>query len=293
MPAESLRAFVQAAIGIAALCGLDATVTALSLSYTVGYAVLGRYVFGSGFALLVWWFQGRPTLTRAMLPAHLLRGALIAVTAFLFFYSLTQLGMAEAITLSFVSPLLIPPLAHVLLGERMRWPVVLAALVGFGGVLLTLQGAPRFDGDRALGLAAVLTAALTYSLAAIVMRARAARDGSTLLTLTGAFIPMLLLIPAGVNAPVPTWSALGLAALAGLLGNLGIQLLSRAYARAEAQALGVLEFTALPWAAAFGWLLFDQAVRPQVWLGGIVIFAACAWASRAGRTRPDEVPIAS
>jgi len=293
LPAKSLRAFVQAAIGIAALCALDATVTALSLSYTVGYAVLGRYVFGTGFALLVWWFQGRPVLTRAMLPAHLLRGVLIAVTAFLFFYSLTQLGMAEAITLSFVSPLLIPPLAHVLLGERMRWPVVLAALVGFGGVLLTVQGAPRFDGDRALGLAAVLTAALTYSLAAIVMRARAARDGSTLLTLTGAFIPMLLLMPAGVNAPLPSWGALGLAALAGLLGNLGVQLLARAYANAEAQALGVLEFTALPWAAAFGWLLFDQAVRPQVWLGGIVIFAACLWASRAGHARPDEVPIAS
>ena len=178
-----------------------------------------------------------------------------------------------------------------LLGEKMRWQVVLAALVGFSGVLLTLQGAPSFDGGRALGLAAVLTAALTYSLAAILMRARAASDGSTLLTLTGAFIPMLLLIPAGVNAPVPTWGALGLAALAGLFGNLGIQLLSRAYASAEAQTLGVLEFTALPWAAAFGWLLFDQAVRPQVWLGGIVIFAACLWASRAGRTRPNEVPL--
>jgi len=114
-----------------------------------------------------------------------------------------------------------------------------------------------------------------------------------LLTLTGAFIPMLLLMPAGVNAPLPSWGALGLAALAGLLGNLGVQLLARAYANAEAQALGVLEFTALPWAAAFGWLLFDQAVRPQVWLGGIVIFAACLWASRAGHARPDEVPIAS
>jgi hypothetical protein len=44
---------------------------------------------------------------------------------------------------------------------------------------------------------------------------------------------------------------IGLAVLAGLLGNLGIQLLAPAYAEAEAQALGVLEFTALPWAAFF------------------------------------------
>ena len=289
----SARPFLQAAAGVAALCALDAAVKTLSLSYAVGYAVLGRYVFGTLFGVVIWWWQGCPTLTSAMLPAHLLRGGLIAVTAFLFFFALTRLGMAEAITLSFIAPLLIPPLAQVLLGEKMRGPVVIAALVGFGGVLITVQGAPAFDGARTLALAAILGAAVTYSLAAIVMRARAASDGATLLTLTGAAIPMLLLSPAAIGAPLPTWEALGFAAIAGLFGNLGIQLLARAYAGAEVQALGVLEFTALPWAAMFGWLCFDQAVRPQVWVGAVVICAACLWSSRAGRTRLDDLPIAT
>ena len=97
-------------------------------------------------------------------------------------------------------------------------------------MLITVQGAPSFGGERGLGVAAVLAAALTYALAAIVMRARAAKDGSTLLTLTSAVIPMVLLSPAAAGAPLPTASALGLAVLAGLLGNLGIQLLARAYA---------------------------------------------------------------
>jgi len=281
----------MAAAGIAALCGLDAAVNELTRSYSVAYAVLGRYVFGTVFALLVWWWQARPRLTREMMPAHLLRGTLIGVTAFLFFFSLTRLGMAEAITLSFVAPLLIPPLAHLFLGETMRGSVLLAALMGFAGVLITVQGAPSYSGERGLALAAILAAALTYALAAIVMRARAAKDGSTLLTLTGTVIPMVLLSPAAVGAPLPTAWALGLAALAGLLGNLGIQLLARAYAAAQAQALGVLEFTALPWAALFGWLFFDQAVRPQVWLGATVIVAACLWVGRTDRQSPGDLPI--
>jgi len=288
---SSPRPFLIAAAGIAALCALDATVKELTRSYSVAYAVLGRYVFGSLFAFGVWWWQGRPRLTRDMVPAHLARGILITATAFLFFFSLTRLGMAEAITLSFIAPLLIPPLAHLFLGEKMRGPVLLAALLGFAGVLITVQGAPSFGGDRGLGLAAVLGAALTYALAAIVMRARAAKDGSTLLTLTSAVIPMVLLSPAAIDAPLPTAWALGLAALAGLLGNIGIQLLARAYAAAEAQALGVLEFTALPWAALFGWLFFGEAVRPQVWLGAAVIFAACVWVGRTGRRRPEELPV--
>jgi S-adenosylmethionine uptake transporter len=149
-----------------------------------------------------------------MLPAHLTCGVLIAATALLFFFSLKRLGTAEAITLSFIAPLLIPSTA----------------------------------------------------------------------------IPMVLLSPAAVGAPLPTAWALGLAVLTGLLGNVGIQVLARACAAAEAQALGVLEFTALPWAALFGWLCFGEAVRPHVWVGAAVIFAACWWVGRAERQRPGDVP---
>jgi S-adenosylmethionine uptake transporter len=194
--------------------------------------------------------------------------------------------MAEAITLSFIAPLLIPPLAHLFLGEKMRGPIVLAALVGFAGVILTVQGAPSFDGERALALGAILASALTYALAAIVMRARAAKDGATLLTLTSAVIPMLLLSPAAVGAPLPTSWALGLAVLAGLLGNLGIQLLARAYAGGSGPGTRGAGIHRAAWAALFGWLFFDEAVRPQVWLGALVIFAACWWVGRADRKPP-------
>ena len=47
-------------------------------------------------------------------------------------------------------------------------------------------------------------------------------------------IPLVVLSPAAVGAPLPTLAAVGLAVLAGLLGNVGIQLLARAYAAAEA-----------------------------------------------------------
>ena len=54
---SSPRPFVAAVAGIAALCALDAAVKELTRSYSVAYAVLGRYVFGTVFALAVWWWQ--------------------------------------------------------------------------------------------------------------------------------------------------------------------------------------------------------------------------------------------
>ena len=279
--------YLQAAGGVAALCVLDAAVKQLTLGHALLLVVFGRYVAGTLFALVVWQWQGRPPYTRAMLVPHFVRGVLIALTASLFFYAIRSLPLAEAITLSFTAPLMIPPLAQLLIGEKMRGPVLGAAALGFVGVLVTVQGAPAFDGERAPALAAILAASLTYALAAIAMRSRAG-DGATRLTLSGSVIPLVLLAPFAIGEAMPAPESWPLFAVAGLFGNLGIQLLARAYAEVEVQVLGVLEFTALFWAALFGWLLFDEAVRSQVWLGAAIIAGACLWAARSGR-RVDEI----
>ncbi len=274
-------AFAQSAVGLGALCGMDAVVKHLAGDNPVTSITLARYVAGTLLALVVWQAQGRPRLTREMMPAHLLRGGMIAAMALSFYWSLTKLPLAEAITLSFIAPLLVPPLASLFLGERMQPRYVAAALLGFVGVVVTVQGAPDFSGDRLLALGAVLFSAVVYAGSLIVMRARARTDGSTIITLLGAAVPMLFLAPFAIGAPPPNAAALGWFMMLGLLGNIGMQLVSRAYARVEAQALAVMEFTALPWAALLGWLFFAEPVRPQVWAGAAIIAGACIWASRA------------
>jgi S-adenosylmethionine uptake transporter len=273
-------AITQCAAGIGALCLMDAIVKHLADTVDVAIITLGRYVAGTILALVVWHWQGRPALTRAMLPLHLLRGALIAGMALAFYWSLTTLPLAEAITLSFIAPLLVPPMASLMLGETMRPRVQAAAALGFVGVLVTVQGAPSFDGDRLLALAAVLGAAVAYAASSVILRARAAADGATIVTLMGSAIPMLLLAPVAVGASPPDLSVIGWFAVLGLVGNVGVQLMSRAYARVEAQTLAVLEFTALPWAALFGWLFFAEPVRLQVWAGAGIILVACLWVER-------------
>lgn len=285
--------YFQAAAGIGALCALDASVKHLTFAYPVLFVTFGRYVTGATIAALVWWHQGAPRFTTKMVRGHVVRGALIALTAALFFFAIHTLPLAEAITLSFTAPLMIPPLAHLLLGERMKGSVLGAGLLGFAGVAITVQGAPSFAGDRLPALAAILTASVTYALSAIAMRARAAADGSTRLTLSGTVIPMILLSPFAVGHPVPAVVSWPWFVAAGVCGNVGIQLLARAYAKIEVQVLAILEFTALPWAALFGWLLFNEAARPQVWAGATIILGSCLWAARADRRALDTAPTAS
>jgi S-adenosylmethionine uptake transporter len=279
-------AFVQCLAGIAVLCLMDVVVKILGTAVPVPQIALARYAFGTLLALAVWQWQGRPPVTRSMLPVHLLRGCMIAAMSVSFYWSLTVLPLAECITLAFVAPLMVPPLAALFLGEAMQPRYLAAGALGFAGVLVTVQGAPEFDGDRLLGLAAVLFSAVTYAASAVVLRARAAHDGATVITLLAAAIPAILLSPLAIGAALPDWETLGWFVALGLIGNIGMQLLSRAYAHLEAQALAVMEFSALPWAALLGFAIFGEPVRPQIWAGAIVILAACLWATRAPAPGP-------
>ena len=57
-------------------------------------------------------------------------------------------------------------------------------------------------------------------------------------------------------------------------------LLSWAYARAEAQHLAPVEYTAFIWAVLFGMIFFFEPVRPLTLIGAAMIVLACYIAAR-------------
>jgi S-adenosylmethionine uptake transporter len=277
---NNIVALLQVAAGIAALCVMDALVKYLALRHGAPLTTFGRYASGTIIALAVWQWQGRPRLAPGGLKAHLLRGALIAMMALCFFWAITQLSLSLALTLAFVGPLLVPPLAALFLKEPMQPRFVIAGLIGFSGVVVAAGGVPDLAGTRLLAVLAAVAAALLYGLAALVLRARAAADGATLITLMGAVVPAVLLSPALAMAGPVGGIDLALMAAMGLVGNIGVQLLARGYVHLQAQVSAVMEFTGLPWAALLGWLFFDEAVAPATLLGAAIIGGACLWAAR-------------
>ncbi len=76
----------------------------------------------------------------AGLRRHAVRALASTASAVLFFHCLSVLPIAEATVLIFCAPLMIAPLAHWLLGEKMRPMAVLALGVGFLGMLITDAG---------------------------------------------------------------------------------------------------------------------------------------------------------
>ena len=59
-------------------------------------------------------------------------------------------------------------------------------------------------------------------------------------------------------------------------------LLAWSYARAEAQVLLTVEYTAFIWAAIVGWIAFAEPVTIPMLMGVSLIVAGCLYATRGG-----------
>jgi S-adenosylmethionine uptake transporter len=261
---------------------MDGVIKHLGGAHTAVTIAAGRFGFGSLFAIAFWLRAGAPRLTREMIPAHLIRGLLIVVAATLFFFSLTRLALVEAATLGFVAPLFVPPVAALILKEPIRPGAYAAAGLGFLGVIVAVwRPDTQHHQTDWLGVGAALTAALAYAFSLTLLRLRSGQDGAVRTTLFGNLVPAAVLVPLALAFnPLPAVGALPLFALVGFCGASLWTLMAWAYARAEAQTLAPLEYSALLWSALLGWAAFAEPVRLQTLVGGLIIIAACLWAAR-------------
>ncbi|MBS0384539.1 MAG: DMT family transporter [Proteobacteria bacterium] len=280
-----MRAFPPLVVMIAAIAAgatMDATIKYLSQTNPVLLVALARYAFAAVISFGVWLHAGKPRITAAMWRGHSLRGVIIAVSAVAFFWSLTVLPLAEAVTISFIYPLVAPFVARAMLGERVRASAIVAAIVGFMGVLVAVLGAPSASAgsQHALGLLAVFFSALTFAVSMVMMRARALTDGPIIVGLMASFVPgVIVAAPAIALSPPPRLGDWPVFVFLGGIAALFMYLISNAYARAEAQQLAPIHYTELLWASLYGFALFHETPRLQLVLGATLIIAACLYAA--------------
>lgn len=288
----TLAAFLAACAGVMLFSFMDAAMKGLGLALGAYNALLWRNLAGLGISGAAYAFQPTGWPTRAAMRLHIWRGMVVAVMALLFFWSITVLPLAEAIALSFIAPLIALYLAAVMLGERIGREAIIASVLGIIGVAVIMTGrmGGEAHGDKAwLGVAAVLASAVLFAYNLILARQQAqiARPGEIAffqtLTVLGCLslgAPWLAVVPAAEHWPMIAGAA--------LLAVTSLYLLSWAYARAEAQVLVPVEYSAFVWAALCGWVFFAEPLTWPVIAGTVLIVTGCLIAARA-KPQPMQV----
>ena len=272
-----------AMIGVMMGCMMDALIKHLGAAYTAVLIATMRYVFGTMFSGATVIALKRRMPDAAALRRHALRAVASTLSAVLFFHCLTILPIAEATVLIFCAPLMIAPLARLILGERVRAMAALALGIGFIGMVITVQGAEG-AGDTARRLEGVLSgvfAAALYALSMVLLRQLARNDSAVTTAFLSNLFPAFYLLPFALWLGVaPHPADLPLFAATGLTGFVMWFMLTAAYARAPAQSVAPAEYTALIWSALLGIVFFAETPRWQVWTGaGVIVLAVmmAAW----------------
>lgn len=282
---RTLLPILATIIGIGFFSAMDAVMKSGAIAIGAYSAFFLRCLIGFAMIAPFWWARTRQWPARHVLRIHLIRGFVVALMGWSFFFALVRLPLAEAIALSFIAPLIALYLAAVLLGEKIQRKAIIAALLGLAGVIVIVGGRAGRESmtqDASLGLAALALSALLYAWNLVLQRQQALvakpsevstfQNGIVALTLL-AGTPFLLVMPETTRTWVDLVTGAALAVAAALF-------LSWAYARAEAQVLVPIEYTGFLWAALFGWLLFAEDVSVTTTAGAVLIVIGCWIATR-------------
>ena len=276
-------AFVAAALGIATYSGMDVAMKGLALQIGAYNAMFWRSLITIVLAGSLYGWRKPAWPLRSVLRLHIWRGFIVSIMAFLFFWGLKYLPVAEAIGLSFIAPLIALYLSAVILHEQINRLSIVASVIGLIGAGVVIGG--RLSGDynfqMGQGILAILCSAVLYAYNLILQRQQALVaapieigffQNLTVILVFGALAPILAVVPPPAIAPQLF--------TASILGLFSMLMMSWAYARAPASALLPVEYTAFAWAALLGWVFFSEAITSTTVLGTAMIVIGClvaAW----------------
>lgn len=194
------------------------------------------------------------------------------------FWAIAHLPLAQAIALSYSSPLFVTIGAVIFLGEVVRARRWSAVVAGFVGVLVIVR--PGTDGFTAASLVALLAAASTGTVTiSIKFLSRSDPPDTIVLLTTWLWVPLSLPFALVVwqMPPAALWPAL---IVIGVLGTLGQYFWTHALRLADASTLAPFSYLQLVIVSVLAWLVFDEVLDRYTVFGAAIVIGASLYIAR-------------
>jgi len=215
------------------------------------------------------------TMVTTQWKGHLWRGVSGSIALLLFFYCITVLPLATAVTLNYTSPLFLTILMVFVVKEHFHAPLTIAIALGFAGMVLLLH--PTFEHNQLIPGLLGLISGLFAGIAMLNVR-ELGRSGepewrivfyfSLIATITSGVAMLLDHIHALTLQNIPLLLALGSSATLAQLA------LTRAYSTGKTLVASSLSYSAVVFATLFGILLWGEILTLSSWAGMALIIAS-------------------
>lgn len=278
----AIAAFTAMAIATRQIKGMHDTFEILAYRSMIGWLIVVALAVVLG---------KRRDIRADRLPSHLIRNIFHFTGQSLWFWAITVIPLAQVFALEFTSPIWVILLSPLVLGERLTRRKLIAAALGFAGVLLVAR--PDFSAIEP-GILAAAGAAFFFA-STNLMTKKLTRGEPTL-----SILFWLTLIQAGFGTAamsltgtvtLPTLDTLPWLVLIGIAGITAHFSLTTALSMAPASTVVPVDFARLPIIAVVGALFYSEPI--EVWLvaGAALIFLGIWINLRGGTSSPQGTPV--
>ena len=258
---------------------MDGFAKYLSADLPVLQITWARYFFTVAFTFPIMFFFYRNQLKWSDKPKlQFIRGLILLTANICFFYSISIISLAKALTLAFVAPLIVTAFSPIFLGEKVgvkRWSAV---IIGFVGSLVVIR--PGFVEINFASLAALGTGVM-YGFYLIITRKLSTSDNPLLtLLLTGVVGAIIIstVMPFVWVAPnLNQWSMMAAIGVFACIGHLFL-ILSLKYA--DASKLAPFSYFEIITNIIIGYYFFSDFPDNWTFLGLFIIVISGVYISR-------------
>jgi drug/metabolite transporter (DMT)-like permease len=214
----------------------------------------------------------RLTLRTNHWKTHCSRGLTGLGSLLMFFYCITELPLATAISLNYTWPLFMAMLSTLILKEKLHWPMVLALVVGFVGVIFLLR--PTLHNDQweaaLLGLISGFFTAIAYmNVKQLGNLGESEWRVVFYFTVISTVVTGIWLLFTTFN-PV-TQQNLHLLIGIGITATLAQLAMTRAYHTGATLVVSALGYSTVLFAGIWGISIWNEILPPVAWLGMVLI----------------------
>lgn len=265
---------------VMALAGREATKAVTPIEVMMFRALIATVVV---LLILAITGQGFGVLKTRRIFTHLGRNCFQFGGQMGWFYAITLIPLAQVFAYEFTAPIWVAILAPFVLRERMTLARVIAALIGFAGVLIVAR--PGYV-ELNIGAAVMLLGAIGFAGSMLGTKLLAPTEKPiTIVFYMGALqIPVTIALAypyLEIEQPI-IYGYLTAITLAGMGAHYCI---ARSLKLSDAVMVAPLDFLRLPLIAVAAAFIYAEPLDPMVLLGGVVILAGNLWSLTAEHRR--------
>ena len=274
-----MKAIIFSLLGWMFLPVMDGFAKFLSDDLPILQITWARYFFTVVFTLPIMMFFFKKQLVWSDKPKlQILRGLILLSANICFFYAISIISLAKALTLAFVAPLIVTAFSPLMLGEKVGFRRWTAVVVGFIGSLVVIR--PGFVELNFASFAALGTGIL-YGFYLIITRKLSTSDNPLLtLLLTGMVGAILVSAVIPFYWVKPTLNQWSLMAGIGVFACIGHLFLILSLKYADASKLAPLGYTEIIPNVLIGYYFFSELPDNWTYVGLLIIILSGLYISR-------------